>query len=148
VKWGRYAPPLHCNALGTCTAIVLARLQSSWKNDNLLNTRAAITAKGAGFKSLGDVWADTTTPHGRLMLTVFGGLAEFERELICARTSEGRVRAKARGVHLGRRPKLTGRVPLYGHVQIAPIRRDAWAPGVPWLSLSDLKPGHILSSDE
>ena len=41
------------------------------------------------------------------MLTVLGGLAEFERELIRARTSEGRARAKARGVRLGRRPKLT-----------------------------------------
>src|SRR5919108_3490793 len=68
---------------------------------------AAITGTGAGFTSLGDAWADTTTPHGRLLLTVLGGLAEFERELIRARTSEGRVRAKARGVHLGRRPKLT-----------------------------------------
>jgi DNA invertase Pin-like site-specific DNA recombinase len=50
--------------------------------------------------------ADTTTAHGRLMLTVLGGLAEFERELICARTGEGRDRAKARGVKMGRKPKL------------------------------------------
>ncbi len=57
---------------------------------------------GAGFKSLADTWADTTSPHGRLMLTVLGGLAEFERELIRARTGEGRRRAKARGVHMGR----------------------------------------------
>src|SRR5947209_8569898 len=63
--------------------------------------------KQAGFRSLGDTWADTTTPHGRLMLTVLGGLAEFERELIRARTGEGRARAKARGVKLGRKPKLT-----------------------------------------
>jgi DNA invertase Pin-like site-specific DNA recombinase len=48
-------------------------------------------------------WADTTTPHGRLMLTVLGGLAEFERELIKSRTSEGRARAKAAG---GRPAKL------------------------------------------
>jgi len=54
-----------------------------------------------------DTWADTTTAHGRLMLTVIAGLAEFERELICARTSEGRKRAKARGVKLGRNFKLT-----------------------------------------
>jgi len=60
-----------------------------------------------GFRSLGDAWADTTTPHGRLMLTVLGGLAEFERELIRARTGEGRERAKARGVHMGRPPRLT-----------------------------------------
>ena len=37
---------------------------------------------GAGFKSIKDQWADNTTPHGPLMLTVLGGLAEFERELI------------------------------------------------------------------
>ena len=83
----------------------LDRLARSTRD--LLNTLAAITDKGAGFKSLGDAWADTTTPHGRLMLTVLGGLAEFECELIRARTSEGRARAKARGVRLGRRPKLT-----------------------------------------
>jgi len=46
------------------------------------------------FKSLHDSWTDTTTPHGRLMLTVLGGLAEFERELILARTGDGRARAK------------------------------------------------------
>ena len=58
-------------------------------------------------ESLGDAWADTTTPHGRLMLTVLGGLAEFERELILARTGDGRARAMARGVKFGRPPKLT-----------------------------------------
>ena len=85
--------------------IRLDRLARSTRD--LLNTLAAITGKKAGFRSLGDAWADTTTPHGRLMLTVLGGLAEFERELICARTGEGRARAKARGVKLGRKPKLT-----------------------------------------
>src|SRR5216684_4376915 len=83
----------------------LDRLARSTRD--LLNTLATITDKGAGFKSLGDTWADTTTPHGRLMLTVLGGLAEFERELIRARTGEGRARAVARGVKLGRKPKLT-----------------------------------------
>jgi DNA invertase Pin-like site-specific DNA recombinase len=74
---------------------------------DLLNTLATIAGRDAGFRSLGDAWADTTTPHGRLMVIVLGGLAEFERELIRARTSEGRARAKARGVKVGRRPKLT-----------------------------------------
>jgi DNA invertase Pin-like site-specific DNA recombinase len=45
--------------------------------------------------------------HGRLLLTVLGGLAEFERELIRARTAEGRKRAKVRGQHMGRPPSLT-----------------------------------------
>jgi len=83
----------------------LDRLARSTRD--LLNTLAAITGKEAGFRSLGDAWADTTTAHGRLMLTVLGGLAEFERDSIRARTSEGRERAKARGVTLGRKPKLT-----------------------------------------
>ena len=83
----------------------LDRLARSTRD--LLNTLATITDKRAGFRSLGDAWADTTTPHGRLMLTVLGGLAEFERELIRARTGEGRARAVARGVKMGRKPKLT-----------------------------------------
>ena len=62
----------------------------------LLNVLHTFSAKGAGFRSLGDPWADTTTPHGRLMVTVLGGLAEFERELIRTRTTGGRRRAKAR----------------------------------------------------
>src|ERR1700683_4695965 len=83
----------------------LDRLARSTRD--LLNIMATIAEKGAGFQSLGDTWANTTTPHGRLMLTVLGGLAEFERELIRARTSEGRARAKARGIKMGRKPKLT-----------------------------------------
>ena len=83
----------------------LDRLARSTRD--LLNTLAAITDRKAGFRSLGDAWADTTTSHGRLMLTVLGGLAEFERDLIRARTAEGRERAKARGVKMGRKPKLT-----------------------------------------
>jgi DNA invertase Pin-like site-specific DNA recombinase len=87
------------------TVTRLDRLARSTRD--LLNTLAAITAKKAGFKSLGDTWADTTTSHGRLMLTVLGGLAEFERDLIRARTGEGRARAVARGQRMGRPPKLT-----------------------------------------
>src|ERR1035438_10920190 len=65
----------------------LDRLARSTRD--LLNLLGTIAEKGAGFKSLRDTWADTTTAHGRLMLTVLGGLAEFERELIRARTGEG-----------------------------------------------------------
>ena len=83
----------------------LDRLARSTRD--LLDTLAAITERKAGFRSLADTWADTTTAHGPLMLTVLGGLAEFERELIRARISEGRSRAKARGVKMGRPPKLT-----------------------------------------
>jgi DNA invertase Pin-like site-specific DNA recombinase len=82
----------------------LDRLARSTRD--LLNILALVSDKSAGFRSLSDVWADTTTAHGRLMLTILGGLAEFERELIRTRTAEGRARAVAMGVRLGRRPKL------------------------------------------
>ena len=74
---------------------------------DLLTTLNAITTAGAGFKSLKDTWADTTTPQGRLMVNILGSLAEFERELIIARTGEGRKRAMADGVKFGRPAKLT-----------------------------------------
>jgi DNA invertase Pin-like site-specific DNA recombinase len=83
----------------------LDRLARSTRD--LLNTLDHVAKARAGFRSLRDAWADTTTPHGRLMLTVLGGLAEFERELIRARTGEGRKRAKERGVRFGRPRKLT-----------------------------------------
>ena len=87
------------------TVTRLDRLARSTRD--LLNTLAAITGKKAGLKSLGDTWADTTTSHGRLMLTELAGLAEFERDLIRARTGEGRARAVARGQKMGRPFKLT-----------------------------------------
>ncbi|MBR1130767.1 recombinase family protein [Bradyrhizobium iriomotense] len=83
----------------------LDRLARSTRD--LLNTLHTIAKADAGFRSLRDVWADTTTAHGRLMVTILSGLAEFERELIRTRTSEGRARAKGRGVKLGRAYKLT-----------------------------------------
>jgi DNA invertase Pin-like site-specific DNA recombinase len=86
-------------ALAKGDALIVTRLDRlAGSTRDLLNILATITDKRAGFKSLGDEWADTTTPHGRLVLTVLGGLAEFERELIRARTSEGRARAVKNGV--------------------------------------------------
>ena len=73
----------------------------------LLNILATIGEAKASFRSLRDAWADTTTPHGRLILTVVGGLAEFERHLMASRTSEARKRAKARGVLFGRPPSAS-----------------------------------------
>jgi DNA invertase Pin-like site-specific DNA recombinase len=90
-------------SLGAGDILMVTRLDRLARSTrDLLNTLDAIAKAGAGFKSLRDAWADTTTAHGRLMLTVLGGLAEFERELILTRTSEGRTRAKARGVKMGR----------------------------------------------
>jgi DNA invertase Pin-like site-specific DNA recombinase len=94
--------------LGKGDLLVITRLDRLARSTrDLLNTLGTIGEAGAGFKSLADTWADTTTAHGRLMLTVLGGIAEFERELIKARTGEGRKRAKANGVKFGRPAKLT-----------------------------------------
>jgi DNA invertase Pin-like site-specific DNA recombinase len=87
---------------------------------DLLNILGAVAEKGAAFRSLVDTWADTTTPHGWLMLTVLGGLAEVERELVRTRTGEGRARAKAAGKKMGRAFKLTPH-----QQQEARQRRDA-----------------------
>ena len=107
----------------------LDRLARSTRD--LLNILDTLAKRGAAFRSLGDAWADTTTPHGRLMLTVLGGLAEFERELIRARTGEGRHRAKARGVHMGRPPKLTPRQKREAlkALATAPRRKPTWRAG-------------------
>src|SRR6516165_750274 len=94
-------------ALGAGDVLLVTRLDRLARSTrDLLNVLASVAEKGAGFRSLADTWADTTTAHGRLMLTILGGLAEFERELIKARTSEGRVRAKARGIKFGRKRSL------------------------------------------
>ena len=110
--------------IGAGDVLMVTRLDRLARSTrDLLNTLATVAGKDAGFRSLADTWADTTTPHGRLMLTVLGGLAEFERELIRARTGEGRARAKARGVKMGRPPKLTPH-----QVKEALRRRDAGEP--------------------
>ena len=88
--------------------VVVTRLDRLARSTiDLLTTIKQIADKGCLFKSLADPWCDTTTPGGRLMLTVLGGLAEFERELIKARTMEGRERAKRAGVKMGRKPILS-----------------------------------------
>ena len=95
-------------ALGEGDTLVVCKLDRLARSTrDLLNTLATISERGASFKSLSDSWADTTTPHGRLMVTVLGGLAEFERHLILSRTAEGRSRAQANGVRFGRKPALT-----------------------------------------
>src|SRR5258708_18395788 len=95
-------------ALGEGDTVIVTRLDRLARSTrDLLNILHAIAKAGATFKSLADSWADTTTAHGRLMVTILGGLAEFERELIKARTDDGRKRAMANGKRFGRKLKLT-----------------------------------------
>jgi DNA invertase Pin-like site-specific DNA recombinase len=101
--------------------LIVSRLDRLARSSrDLLNILHEVGEKQASFKSLGDAWADTTTAHGRLLVTILAGLAEWERELIKTRTSEGRVRAKRDGVRFGRPHKLTSH-----QVREAIARREA-----------------------
>jgi len=109
---------------------------------DLLRIIDLIGKEGAGFKSLGDLWADTTTAHGRLMLTVLSGIAEFERDLILQRTNEGRARAMAEGTRFGRKPKLTKHQAREALKRVAagePLREIALSYNVDHSTISRLK---------
>ncbi len=87
--------------------LVVTRLDRLARSTSeLLRIAEAVEEKSAGLQSLVEPWADTTTPAGRMVLTVFAGIAEVERSLIVSRTEEGRRAAMARGVAFGRPPKL------------------------------------------
>lgn len=109
----------------------------------LLRILELVAEAGAGFRSLADTWADTTTPQGRLVLTIMGGFAQFERDLIKARTGEGRARAKARGVKLGRSFKLSHhqrQEALQRRARGEPVRDIARSYNVSHSTISRLKP--------
>ena len=89
--------------------VVVSRLDRLARSTrDLLEIAEQLKEVEAGLRSLHEPWADTTSPAGRMVLTVFAGIAEFERALIHERTRSGRVAAQARGVRFGRPPKLTG----------------------------------------
>lgn len=88
----------------TLVTVKLDRLARSIRD--LLRLLDEVKAAGARFRALDDPWCDTTTPQGELILTVMGGLAEFERKLIRQRCEEGIKRAKAKGTQFGRRSVL------------------------------------------
>lgn len=80
-----------------------------WKLDrlarstrDLLETMELIRESGGHFQSLSEPWADSTSHAGKMIMTVFAGIAEFERDLIRERTAAGRAVAKRKGVLFGR----------------------------------------------
>jgi len=96
------------DALTDGDVLIVTRLDRLARSTrDLLDIVHLIETRGAKLKALTDSWADTTTPTGKLILTVLGGLAEFERSLIAERTAEGRERARRAGKRMGRPPKLS-----------------------------------------
>lgn len=84
-----------------------------WKLDilarsthHLLELIERLRLAEASFSSLSEPWADTTSHAGKMIMTVFAGIAEFERDLIRERTSAGRMAAKQRGIRFGRPKKM------------------------------------------
>ena len=107
-KTDRRALASAIKALSAGDVLLVTRLDRLARSTrDLLNVLDQVAKAGAGFRSIADPMIDTTSPHGKLILAVLAALAEFERSMILARTSEGRTRAKARGVRFGRKPKLS-----------------------------------------
>jgi DNA invertase Pin-like site-specific DNA recombinase len=133
--------------LETGDTLVVCKLDRIGRSTlDLLRILDRISAAGAGFKSLDDPWTDTTSPHGRLMLTILSGVAEFERSLILQRTQEGRARALADGVKFGRKPKLTkhqAREALKRVAEGESLREIALSYAVDHSTISRLKARHV-----
>lgn len=110
----------HLRAGDVVTVTRLDRLARS--THDLLDIAERLQEMGAGLRSLAEPWADTTSPGGRMVLTVFAGIADFERSLILDRTRRGRVAAQARGVKFGRSTALS-------LAQIAQAKRMLAEPG-------------------
>lgn len=90
------------------TVIVKELTRVSRSTQDMLQLVQDITAKGCYIKSLNETWLDTTSPAGELMLTIFAGMAQFERKLLLQRCSEGREVAVSKGVQFGR-PRKGGK---------------------------------------
>lgn len=115
------------------TVIVKELTRVSRSTADMLNLVQQITAKGCYIKSLNESWLDTSSPAGELMLTIFAGMAQFERKLMLQRCNEGRAVAVSKGVKMGR-PKTGGKqldfaMQLYNAKQMS-IRKICEATGV------------------
>ena len=88
--------------------VVVTRLDRLARStQDLLELVEIFQRANVGLRSLAEPWADTTSSSGKMVLTIFAGIAEFERALIAERTRVGRHAAKKKGVRFGRPPKLS-----------------------------------------
>src|SRR6516162_9226286 len=88
-------------------AVLVTRLDRLARSSrDLHNILHELQQQGCSFVSLGESWCDTTSDVGMLVMTIMGGIAEFERKLIRKRTEEGIERAKRKGTKFGRKARL------------------------------------------
>lgn len=91
--------------IGAGDTVVVTKLDRLARNTlDMLNLIALFTKKGAGVRSLGEGWADTTSPAGTLVITLLAGVAQFERERMLERQKDGIARARAANKYKGRPP--------------------------------------------
>ena len=82
--------------------LIVTKLDRLARNTvDMLTLIQQLGERGIGFRSSAEPWADTTSPAGKLMLTVMAGVAEFERARIKERQREGIDRARAEGRYVG-----------------------------------------------
>lgn len=94
------------DALREGDTLIVAKLDRLGRSlGNLIELVNELNERGVKFKALDNQTIDTTSSHGKLMLNIFGALAEYERDLIRERTNVGLAAARARGRN-GGRPKL------------------------------------------
>lgn len=115
------------------TVIVKELTRVSRSTQDMLQLVQDITARGCHIKSLNESWLDTSSPAGELMLTIFAGMAQFERKLLLQRCNEGRAVAVSKGVQMGR-PRKGGKqlefaMSLYEEQQMS-IRKICEATGI------------------
>lgn len=116
------------------TVIVESISRFARNTRDLLELVERLTAKGVEFVSKKEA-IDTTTPSGKFMLTIFGAVAELEREYILQRQQEGIAIAKANGIYKGRRPIQRPEFP-----QVAELWREGKITAVEAMRRLDMKP--------
>jgi DNA invertase Pin-like site-specific DNA recombinase len=107
-KWDRPELNKLLEAMTKGDIVVVCRLDRLARSlKMMLHITDRIMESGAKFVSLDEGWADTTSPAGKLVMTIFSGMAEFEGDLIRERTGRGRKAARERGVKFGRPSKMS-----------------------------------------
>lgn len=116
------------------TVIVESISRFARNTRDLLELVERLTAKEVEFVSQKEA-IDTTTPTGKFMLTIFGAVAELEREYILQRQREGIAIARAKGVYKGRKP-----IERPNFTQVVSLWREGRITAVEAMRRLDLKP--------